>query len=163
MLMQGLAGDPDHDPSRWRKDSRVFYSFAHLYHIWDHITQGSRIDSRDKAIIGTTGNTGLINPKTERLYGDEHTNRHLDLIIVLFGSIDDTSGQMERALGVLRPYEGTVDGFFGFAERSNLYLPDGDADLSLYGENVDPVLVEPEHDKDRRALDENKRSIYTSK
>jgi len=160
MLMQRLANDPDHDPTKWRKDARVFYSFAHLYHIPAHITQGSRIDSRDKAIIGTTGNTGLINPKTERLYEDEHTNRHLDLIIVLFGSIDDTLGQMEQALGILRPYEGTVDAFFGFAERSNLYLPDGHALLSLYGENIDPVRVEPEHDEDERAQDENFRSIY---
>ncbi len=163
MLMQRLVKDPDHDPTQWRKDGRVFYSFAHLSHIPEHITQGSVIDSRDKAIIGTTGNTGLINPITKELYDDEHTNRHLDLIIVYFGSIDDTSGQMQRALRALRPYEGTVDAFFGFAERSNLYLPDGHRLLSLYGENIDPVRVEPEHDKDGQALDENKRSIYPSR
>ena len=163
MLMQRLAEDPDHDPTQWRKDGRIFYSFAHLSHIPEYITQGGFIDSRDKAIIGTTGNTGLENPETRRLYDDEHTNRHLDLIIVYFGSIDDTSGQMEHALKGLRPYEGTVDAFFGFAERSSLHLPDDHGLLSLYGENIDPVRVEPEHDEDRQALDENKRSIYTSK
>ena len=51
MLMQRLAEDPDHDPTKWRTDTRVFYSFAHLYaYTGQHITQGSRINSRDKSI-----------------------------------------------------------------------------------------------------------------
>ncbi len=86
MLMQALASDHNHNPALWRRDGRIFYSFGHLSHIAERVRPQSVIDSIDKASIGLTGNTGMLNPEDNEPYPNEHDNRHLDLIIAHYGS-----------------------------------------------------------------------------
>ena len=150
--MLRLGVDPNHKPDEWREDGRVYVAYAHLEKINPKIKAGVHITDRDIAIIGTTGNTGLAHPDTKLPYKTEYENRHLDLVVVYYGSGDES---LEQAYSEVRGVTNPITAFFGFAQRSNL-----DGDTSLYGENLDPVLLWPEFDDLGRALDNEGMSIY---
>ena len=140
------------NPDEWREDGRIFVAFAHLENINPEIEPGVHITNRDIAIIGTTGNTGLTDPATKLAYKTEYENRHLDLVVVYYGSADES---LEQAYSDVKDVANPITAFFGFAERSNL-----DGDPRLYGENLDPVLLWTEFDDLGRALDNKRMSIY---
>ena len=148
-VMQNLSGDPNHDPSQWREDGRVFVAFAHLsdWEEWglQRPQPGTYIDSPEKAIIGMTGNTGTqVN--------------HLDLSVVYYGSMDDGTQQMREALAAVRSNRTSVDFYFGLAGRSNFV-----GEPNVYAENVDSVRVWPELDELERAEYTKGKSIYSWK
>ena len=145
-VMQNLSRDPNHDPSQWREDGRVFVAFAHLSDWEDWGLQrpqpGTYIDSPEKGIIGMTGNTGTqVN--------------HLDLSVVYYGSMDDGTQQMRDALAAVTWDRASVDNYFGLAARSSFV-----GKPNVYAENVDPVRVWPELDELERAEYTKGESIY---
>ncbi len=148
-VMQKLSGDPNHQPSEWLEDGRIFIAFAHLsdWKDWGlrRPQPGTIIDSPEKGIIGMTGKTG-----TEA--------NHLDLSVVYFGSRDEGTRQMAHALAGVRGDRTSVDHYFGLAKRSNFVknptMP------YLYAENVDPMRIWPELDELQRAESTEGKSIY---
>ena len=131
-IMRSLSNDPNHDPSQWREDGRIFVAYGHLSVIRSHIRPKVIIGNRDSAIIGETGNTGLVNPRPDI----EHFNQHLDLAIVYYGS--KIPGEMEKAMQTYRSDPDFVHFFFGYAQRSTLSQNN---DSRLYGENIDPERI----------------------
>ena len=144
IIMQSLSMDLNHAPSQWREDGRIFVAYGHLSVVYTkHIYPGNIIDTQGEAIIGITGNTGLLklNPKTGKLEPyknteDYHENQHLDLAIVYYGS--NTPGEMAAALQTYRTDSDNAHYFFGYAQRSTLLQND---DIRLYGENIDPERI----------------------
>ena len=155
-IMQRLANDPNHNPDQWREDGRIFIGFGHLSVIEGHIQPGIFINSEDKAIIGTTGNTGTQKRKDNP--EDEEINRHLDLSLAYFGSPSSDGRGMVETTNLMRSSPDCVDCYIAFAERSNLF-PDNNV-FTVHGENLDPVRVWPELDELGQAQDEKGKRIY---
>ena len=133
IVMRSLSNDPNHDPSQWIEDGRIYVAYGHLSEInHEHIYPGKIIDTLDEAIIGKTGNTGLQNPEPDI----EHFNQHLDLAIVYYGS--NMPGEMAAALQDYRSDPDNPHYFFGYAQRSTLLKNN---DNRLYGENIDPDRI----------------------
>ncbi len=148
-VMQRLAGDPNHDPSQWREDGRIFIAFAHLSD-WEEFglqrpQPGAHIDSLEKGIIGMTGKTG-----TEA--------NHLDLSVVYYGSRDEGTRQMAAALSGVRGNRTSADYYFGLAKRSNFVAKPNPP--YLYAENIDPIWIWPELDELQAAENSEEESIY---
>ena len=134
IIRQSLSNAPNHDPSQWTEDGRIFVAYGHLSEIHEDIYPRKIIDSQDEGLIGTTGNTGLYNPYPKI----EHYNQHLDLAVVYYGS--NTPGEMAAALQVYRSDPDNAQYFFGYALRSTLSQLLNN-DNRLYGENIDPEKI----------------------
>ena len=143
--MQRLAPLADHNPELWQDDGRIFFAFAHLSEIADHIKAGAFIDSQEKAIIGAAGKEGT-------------DVQHLDLAVMYFGSSQPGSGAMDRELNKLRTEPGNADFFFGLAQRSQ--LDPNTPIFVLYGENLDYVRIQHDLDEDQSADFMKDYSIY---
>ena len=113
-IMRNWPSGPNHPSNLWQEDGRIFIAYGHLSEInHEDIYPGQIIDRQEKAIIGKTGNTGLINPWPN----NEYFNQHLDLAIVYFGS--NMPGEMEKALQRYRSDFDDAQSFFRYGSTQH--------------------------------------------
>ena len=160
-IMENLANDPNHDPSEWREGGRIYIGFAHLSSI-DHenIYPEAVLEELDQATIGWTGNTAF----------NQNFVNHLDVSMAYFGPTEFNKDGFAEAIERMgkrwdynSPVRGEPNSYMSLVESSNLYQGEGRG--SVYGENIDVVLVWPQFDRLRNArttkdAEGNNESIY---
>ncbi|MCY4071246.1 MAG: hypothetical protein OXG60_08095 [Chloroflexi bacterium] len=153
-LMESLAQSPNHNPSDWREDGRIFIGLGHLSTIdTQHIFPEAILQDAGQATIGWTGNTAfhldLVN--------------HLDVSMAYFGPTRFNRDGFADAMEHMSKDRTEPNSYMTLAIRSNLFQGEGKG--SVYGENIDIVRIWPHFDRLKLARttrdeDGNNDSIY---